>query len=406
MTSAPLQDPAHATAERLRQLDSLRGLAALTVLTAHALSVYPLLSEARLDGALGVLQTLVTRTPLGIFVSGGAAVRLFFVLSGFVLALPFLVGHRGTWSGFAVRRSVRLWPTFVAALALAVTLRLLTPPVDLSGAGEPLQPNWAPALTPWAVLEHVPMVTAFPYYVVDSPMWSLAHEMRISLLFPLLMWLVLRAGDAVALGSTLGLGVLAVTFSGVLGDDFVSAGLTLQFLFLFALGAVLARRRARLGAWYRSLPPVLRLLGWGLAGAAYVAPNLPVPAVVKQAPLDNWVIGLGAAWFIVGVLNEPWCGRLLERRPLTWLGDVSFCVYLVHLPILLAFLGWGQGRVAVPVLILAAGGSALLFAAALHRFVEVPSMSWARSAGRAVDRRVLGRRSSQVARESWRGRRG
>ncbi len=386
--AAPVEQAPHATPDRLRHLDSLRGIAAFTVLTAHALSVYPLLEGERLDGFLRVLQVAVTSTPLGILVSGGAAVRLFFVLSGFVLALPFVAGRGGGWAGFAVRRWLRLWPTFVAALAIGVVLRLAVPDPDLSRAGSFLRPNWEPDLTAWGVLEHVPLVTAFPYYMVDSPMWSLAHEMRISLLFPLLMLLVLRGGAALSLAVTAALGVVGALATGVLGDDYVSLGYTLQFLLLFAVGALLARHRTALGTWYRALPGPVRLLGLALAGACYVAPNLPVPELLRSAPLDNWVVGLGSAWLILAVLNEGLLQRLLHLRVLTWLGDISYCVYLLHLPVLLAVLGLGQGVLPLPVLLLVALVVSLALAHLTHRLVEVPSTGWARRAGRAVDART------------------
>lgn len=385
----------HVTPDRLRHLDSLRGIAAFTVLTAHALSVYPLLEDERLDGGPGILQTLVTTTPLGIFVSGGAAVRLFFVLSGFVLALPFVAGHGGTWAGFATRRWLRLWPTFVAALLVGVVLRLAVPPPDLSRAGSFLSPNWEPPLTAFGVLEHVPLVTAFPYYMVDSPMWSLAHEMRISLLFPALMLLVLRAGALVSVLVTVALGVVGATFTGVLGADYVSLGYTLQFLLLFVVGALLARHRAVLGRWYGALPGWLRLVGLALAGACYVAPNLPLPAVLTRAPLDNWVVGLGSAWLILAVLNEPLLQRVLHVRVLTWLGDISYCVYLLHLPVLLATIALAHNHLALPLVMVLALLVSLALAHLVHRWVEVPSTGWARRAGRAVDARV--RRRQEVA---------
>jgi peptidoglycan/LPS O-acetylase OafA/YrhL len=73
-------------AERIDALDSVRGLAAFTVVTLHALTVYP--TFRYLDHSS--FGWLVTRTPLVLFYAGHEAVILFFVPSGFVLALPYL----------------------------------------------------------------------------------------------------------------------------------------------------------------------------------------------------------------------------------------------------------------------------------------------------------------------------
>ena len=63
---------------RLRELDSLRGLAAITVVFHH-------FSRICSPQIIHVLD----RTPLRLLVAGHQAVILFFLLSGFVLTLPF-----------------------------------------------------------------------------------------------------------------------------------------------------------------------------------------------------------------------------------------------------------------------------------------------------------------------------
>jgi peptidoglycan/LPS O-acetylase OafA/YrhL len=68
---------------RYTQLDSLRGLAACTVVFCHATNVLPAVYDD--PGRAWWL----TETPLGLLRAGSAAVDFFFVLSGFVLALPF-----------------------------------------------------------------------------------------------------------------------------------------------------------------------------------------------------------------------------------------------------------------------------------------------------------------------------
>src|SRR4051812_48108680 len=71
--------------ERYQQLDALRGLAALTVVMQHFLSVLPSI-DGHSDNAW---VNLWKYSPLHITWAGYEAVIFFFILSGFVLSLPF-----------------------------------------------------------------------------------------------------------------------------------------------------------------------------------------------------------------------------------------------------------------------------------------------------------------------------
>jgi peptidoglycan/LPS O-acetylase OafA/YrhL len=75
---------------RFGELDSLRGLAALSVLIGHCLVVFPHLSGSYPGQGweLWAWNTLRS-TPLSVVWAGNEAVILFFILSGFVLSLPF-----------------------------------------------------------------------------------------------------------------------------------------------------------------------------------------------------------------------------------------------------------------------------------------------------------------------------
>ena len=61
-------------------------------------------------------------TPLRLLVDGEAAVILFFVLSGYVLALPFIAGTQLTYGRYLVKRICRIWLPFAAAILLAAAL--------------------------------------------------------------------------------------------------------------------------------------------------------------------------------------------------------------------------------------------------------------------------------------------
>ena len=106
----------------LAELDGLRAVAILPVVLFHAtLSLY-------LKGAEGQVSSLtgsdeVFRSPLGWVVANGfLGVQLFFVISGFVVVLPFararLLGERPPSLGrYYLKRITRIEPPYVIALA-------------------------------------------------------------------------------------------------------------------------------------------------------------------------------------------------------------------------------------------------------------------------------------------------
>lgn len=80
---------------RLRELDGLRGLAALIVLFYHISLTYPSLAAPYYAQPVeGPLAFALTYTPLHLLRDGRMAVYIFFVLSGLVLALPVLARGR------------------------------------------------------------------------------------------------------------------------------------------------------------------------------------------------------------------------------------------------------------------------------------------------------------------------
>jgi peptidoglycan/LPS O-acetylase OafA/YrhL len=106
--------PGNASHPRYRQLDSLRGLGAVSVFFAHFIG---------LKISLPLLHT-IQQSPFGILFNGTAALMLFFVLSGFVLSLPFVdSGKPLKLTSFYIKRVFRIYPAYIFAVIFAVLLK-------------------------------------------------------------------------------------------------------------------------------------------------------------------------------------------------------------------------------------------------------------------------------------------
>ncbi|WP_394833051.1 acyltransferase [Pendulispora rubella] len=301
----------------LPALDGLRGLALLGVLFFHANGALP-------GGYLGV--------------------DLFFVLSGFLITSLLLAEHRTTGrialAPFWVRRAKRLMPALLCVmLAVAIYSRFFAKPDELSGLR-------ADGLATLAYVANWRTIFAqksyWDLFVTPSPLehtWSLAIEEQFYVLWPLLVALLLRRwkSRAVLLASLVltALSMLAMLalFDAehasrvYLGTDTRAAGI----LAGAALAAVLP-----LGGSFS--PRTVRALD-ALGLASIVGLGIAWCSLDGQDPFlyrgGLWLTEAGALVLIACATagERSLVARALSFRPLTWVGTVSYGVYLWHWPI-------------------------------------------------------------------------
>ena len=346
-------------ATRVQALDGIRGVAALYVVLHHCWMLtfhgYP----ANTGPAW-----------LGWLVYGHLAVVAFIVLSGFSLAMaPARHGWRlDAVSHFARRRAWRILPAYWAALtvslliAWAVTPQLHSrPPTDRS-----------------VVVYGLFLQDVFKAPIPNAAFWSIAVEVELYLVFPLLLLMRRRLGGVVMLGVVL----LPVVVAGLLRPSLANAdkltGMAPQFAPLFAAGVLaagvcVARER-------------LRRMRWAWLAAAAAAPVLLLVIVNGSVwTVDHYYwIDLAISPAIALLLAALAAGqagaltRLLTSRPLQDLGACSYSLYLIHVPILLVVSRKLAGPIAGPGLpafwvTVAVGASlAVLAARQFARVFEAP----------------------------------
>src|SRR5271168_2262717 len=100
---------------RLRELDSVRGIASLTVVLLHFYDMWMPTDRSHIPHWQKIMFLLLK--PL---YSGSEAVILFFVLSGLVLSLPYLRGKGKPYPIFLKRRVLRIYGPYLAAIVVSI----------------------------------------------------------------------------------------------------------------------------------------------------------------------------------------------------------------------------------------------------------------------------------------------
>jgi peptidoglycan/LPS O-acetylase OafA/YrhL len=291
---------------RIAAIQLLRALAAITVAAGHIAFAF----ADHLGPGLGLAPLWRSDWP------GQLAVMLFFILSGHVMVLASAgqFGSPGARSLFWRRRFIRIMPPYwLATLMLAaIFLTLFPAPIDAAKFAKSL------ALVPyWPDTGHLrPM----PFLWVG---WTLLYEMIFYFIFGLfLAWPRQRALLGVA-------GVLAAL---IIAGTWVPP--VNPFLFvvtrpvsvMFATGMAIALWRTGGGeapAWLRWL---------ALAGSALAAWLVPAPVLSSALGWDYlaWA-GLPALLIAFAALGGPL--PLPGTRAINRAGDISYAIYLFHVPI-------------------------------------------------------------------------
>jgi peptidoglycan/LPS O-acetylase OafA/YrhL len=352
----------------IADLDVLRGLAIVLVVAFHAqeflvpgfaLYASPGKELIWTPGAVGWERFLWNLSPAAM---GWSGVDLFLLLSGFLIHWSTLRRSGSfSWMDFYRRRFWRIYPTYL--LVLLVFIGLLGP------------------FSQWDVISHVLLVHNYDpdtFYSINGSFWSLALEVQMYLLYPVLLLLNGQRGfirSFVVVGSLSVLGMFIDRVYGPLGPVFNSS--LVRLWVIWVVGAWMAERH------HQGLPVFKQHVVLGL-GLLVILPvlNLSVlrPFFLRYAFLLLFAVILDHV--LVAGIRPVRKGRV--NAVLKWilvaiafLGTCSYSMYLIHQPVLrwyirsieeagLEDVKW-LGM--VPLLLAITGLSYALF-----RLVEVPSM--------------------------------
>lgn len=307
---------------------------------------------------------------------GKESVLIFFVLSGFVLFISIEADRAFSYRSYLIKRVARIWLPFAFAILLAAVLWMAVKPTRITGLNEWFNNIWLLPPTPSLVAGHLLMTDSLPWQSLNPVMWSLVYEMRISILFPLVALMISRKWW-VALLVWLAVSVVSLAFHKSFSGVFTPMS-ALRYVWLFASGACLALHRGTLRTWYEATPPWGRLI-------LYVATALVVVAWNER--LENVTTPIAALAVVFVCTVDDGIERKLLSPVLLWLGKVSYSLYLIHLPILMATTHLLYERVPMAVILATSLLIILIGSELMYRFVEGPSMTIGRSLSRWAKRK-------------------
>jgi peptidoglycan/LPS O-acetylase OafA/YrhL len=327
-----------------------------------------------LDGVRALAITFVVlRHAIGFPAAGALGVDIFFVLSGFLIT-SLLLDERLRYGAVSLRnfyrrRALRLLPALVVVLAFFLSVSLLAFLRHGTSLAKPL----FGVIAGLGYFTNIALTTEAGVATMPNSLthlWSLAAEEQFYIVWPAVLFVVLRARlhlATVVLAVALALMTaqqLRLYLDGTwwprleYGIDTRSTSILVGCLLAVLLATGARPTVERIG----------RIVGPVGVGALLLLVFVDLGKTIYAGPL--LVAGLASAVLIVRALDDAsWVARGLSLPPLVFLGRISYSLYLWHIPILSLFgvLHPNFAPMVVPAL-----ATALACATASHYFVERP----------------------------------
>lgn len=313
--------------KRYKELDSLRGLASFIVLLNHILN---LISWHLFE------SPIIRFTPIGRIFTGSFAVIFFFVLSGFVISKAISSKQNFDYINYASKRLIRLYIPLSIAIIISAILFYLFGNYQI---GTVEKSDWGFPLSVKLLLQHLLLYgVGYQSISLNPPIWSLIQEIRISLIFPFLLFFI---KDKKALGfvTIIMIGLISTKipsllfneeFGNMTSQSFISSILlNLYYSMFFSVGIVIHLYETKIKQFIAKINPKILIVGFLIA-------ILYPPGAFPGYLFTNIGFAFISTYIIIFTISTNYISSFLLSPIPAWLGRISFSLYLIHLPVLLA----------------------------------------------------------------------
>ena len=314
------------TTPYLSTLTPLRGIAALFIVVFHCNLAY-----------LPFISTEFTH-----FVDNSWLwTDFFFVLSGFIMCYVYrsYFADRVTKQKFRKYMSARF--ARIYPLYFVTTLWAFFVCVFINYYASSLDPFFAEIFDtnglPLCLLLLQSMHTGYITPPLNTPGWSLSTEWWTYVLFPFILPLFAAMKTRAMIIAALVIGIFFVLLRYVLGPiSYMGQGPTLNMLTDFGFLRCVA------GFLVGMLVYAFFMSGKGskIIGSDwfFALAFLGTALAMHTNVIDIVIVGFFPFIILAAIYNGGWVKRLLETKPLQRLGDWSYSIYMVHMPIIFTFI--------------------------------------------------------------------
>ncbi|MGE7787435.1 acyltransferase family protein [Bacillus cereus] len=365
--------------KRYPELDSLRGLAALFVLFYHCLRIFPEFDIGAPDyknNSDSWFINILLNTPLRLVWAGHESVILFFILSGFVLSLPYYKNQKIEYKTYLVKRTVRIYIPYFVATALAIAANLLLSKNGISTYSDWFNRIWTYEASLSDIINHVLFLGDYNANQYNTVIWSLVHEMRISIIFPFVMFFVLRFNWKYNISLSFALSlisfVLLKVFMPTSNTNFI---ITIHYTSMFIIGALLAKHIDVISNYFKKLSKSSKIIVFLIAVLSYTYNGLfSNIEIIHKFLIDEYAIAIGGSLFIIIALSSDVFSELLNLRPILFLGKISYSLYLYHTIILFSLIYIFNDMLPISIILFSTIILSLILSSIFYYLVESPSM--------------------------------
>ncbi|MBE7098918.1 acyltransferase family protein [Bacillus cereus] len=361
----------HFMSKRIKELDSIRGLAALTVVFGHFCLMLPSFPNS------------IKFSPLRFLWAGGEAVIVFYVLSGFVLSMALYYSKTNYW-GYLIKRFVRIYIPYYFWIIVTFVLFILFSPYEVVGLRDWFYDRWQGSITKLDIINHFVLLNNFFTENYNPVIWSLAQEMRISIVFPVLFLLFYKLNWKKTILFALSFSLISVFLNmlhiGKAEGFYNGYADTLHFTSMFMVGMLLFKHQEKLIYSYRNMKKFKKgfLIALGIILYLYSILIYGFSRNDTTFLLKDWGVVMGVSIFIIMVMSNLKVKILLNKSVFVYLGEISYSIYLCHFPIMMVLFKLLYTKIPIFFLLTLCITMTLLFSIVSYHLIEKKCINWAK----------------------------